>query len=151
MNIYSYNIQQYDNDKIWCFDINNDINFHKRKISADIFFLWCTKLPLYVRNEANSLLMSYNTLLASKYHRCLNDSNERPLGLLAVALPLHQYGTLMGPLGLLAVVPPLHQYGTLMGPLGLLAIVPQLHQHGTLMASAICCLDIGIFIHIHIV
>ena len=34
MNIYSYNILQYDNDKIWCFDVNNEINFHKKKISA---------------------------------------------------------------------------------------------------------------------
>ena len=34
VNIYSYKMCQFDNVKIWCFDINNEINFHKKKISA---------------------------------------------------------------------------------------------------------------------
>ena len=46
---YYYNIKEYDNDKIWCFYITNEINFHKRKISAPRVGQSQTLIPFSVR------------------------------------------------------------------------------------------------------
>ena len=58
MNIYSYCIYQYDNDKIWCFD-NNVINFHKKKITAARVEPSQPLVPFSVRLRLLELIYSF--------------------------------------------------------------------------------------------
>ena len=73
MNIFSYKIQQYDNDKLWCFHITNEIKFYKRKFSAPRVEQGRTLIPFsapvsFACSELiSSLLMSnYTYFLTSK-------------------------------------------------------------------------------------
>ena len=49
VNICSYNILQFDKDKISCFNINNEINLHEKTISAPRVEPSQTLIPFRVR------------------------------------------------------------------------------------------------------